>query len=267
MTDTEPGGTARNLRASGLLRAGILGKLRAYFFAGVLVTTPIAVTLAIAWWFIGFVDSHVVPLIPAHWNPNSYFKDYFGVEIGVPGVGVVVLIVAITLIGALTAGILGRFLVRTGETIVARMPIVRSIYGASKQILETVFRDQSEAFREAVLIEYPRPGVRTIAFITGRTAGEIQTLLPDDVVNVYVPTTPNPTSGFLLFVPAKDLIPLDMSVEEAVKMVISVGLVTPDYNVLKRRKPSLKTVPAAEPPAVPLTAPTPVPVRVSQSEE
>lgn len=223
-------GKSRRRRAKAVLRVGILGKLRAYFFAGILVSTPVAVTIALALWFIEFVDSHIVPLIPQHWNPNSYIQDYFGITLSVPGVGVVVLAIAITLVGALTAGFLGRFIVRTGENIVARMPVVRSIYSASKQILETVFRDQSEAFREAVLVEYPRRDAWTIGFITGKTTGEVQERTPEEVVNVYVPTTPNPTSGFLLYVPINDIKPLDMSVEDAVKMVISVGMVTPPYN-------------------------------------
>ncbi len=231
MMENKVVGRSRRRRAKAVLRVGILGRVRAYFFAGILVSTPVAVTIALALWFIEFVDSHVVPLIPVHWNPNTYIQDYFGITLSVPGVGVVVLAVVITLIGALTAGFLGRFIIRTGENIVARMPIVRSIYSASKQILETVFRDQSEAFREAVLVEYPRRDAWTIAFITGRTTGEVQARTPDDVVNVYVPTTPNPTSGFLLYVPVKDLKPLDMSVEDAVKMVISVGMVTPPYDL------------------------------------
>jgi uncharacterized membrane protein len=197
----------------------------------------------LALWFIEFVDSHIVPLIPQHWNPNTYIQDYFGITLSVPGVGVVVLALAITLVGALTAGFLGRFIVRIGERIVNRMPIVRSVYSASKQILETVFRDQSEAFREAVLVEYPRRDAWTIGFITGQTKGEIQELTSDEVVNVYVPTTPNPTSGFLLYIPAKDLKPLDMSVEDAVKMVISVGMVTPPYNpAAEPRKESISTL-------------------------
>ena len=240
MTEKKVVGRSRRRRAKAVLRVGILGRIRAYFFAGILVTTPIAVTIALALWFIEFVDSHVVPLIPVHWNPNTYIQDYFGITLSVPGVGVAVLAVVITLIGALTAGFLGRFIIRTGENIVARMPVVRSIYSASKQILETVFRDQSEAFREAVLVEYPRRDAWTIAFITGRTTGEVQARTPDDVVNVYVPTTPNPTSGFLLYVPVKDLKPLDMSVEDAVKMVISVGMVTPPYDpTAKPRSDSL----------------------------
>ncbi len=210
-----------------IVHLGLLGRLRAYFFAGILVTAPIAVTVALAWWFIGFVDSKVVPLIPAQWNPNTYLMQYFGIEIALPGIGLVILVVGITLIGALTAGFLGRFVVRTGENIVARMPVLRSIYGASKQIIETVLRDQATAFRQAVLVEYPRRGIWAIGFITGKTEGEVQNLTAEEVVNVFLPTTPNPTSGFLLFVPRKDLVLLDMGVEEAVKMVISAGIVTP----------------------------------------
>ncbi|MGB0551712.1 MAG: DUF502 domain-containing protein [Alphaproteobacteria bacterium] len=223
-------GRSRRRRAKAVLRVGVLGKVRAYFFAGILVLMPVAVTITLALWFIEFVDSHIVPLIPHNWNPNTYIQDYFGITLSVPGVGVVVLAIVITLVGALTAGFLGRFIVRTGERIVNRMPVVRSIYSASKQILETVFRDQSEAFREAVLVEYPRRDAWTIGFITGQTTGEVQERTPDEVVNVYVPTTPNPTSGFLLYIPVKDVKPLDMSVEDAVKMVISVGMVTPAYN-------------------------------------
>lgn len=230
MIENKVVGRSRARRVKAVLRVGIFRRLRAYFLAGILVSTPIAVTIALAMWFIEFVDSNVLPLIPDHWNPNHYIQDYFGITLSVPGVGVVVLAIVITIIGALTAGFLGRFVVRTGEKIVGRMPVIRSIYSASKQILETVFRDQSEAFREAVLVEYPRRDVWTIGFITGRTKGEVRTKLVGDIVNVYVPTTPNPTSGFLLYIPTKDLKPLDMTVEEAVKMVISVGMVTPIQN-------------------------------------
>ena len=218
---------SRRRRAKAILRVGVLGRLRAYFFAGVLVSAPVAVT--IAWWFVGFVDRQIVPLIPAHWNPNTYLKDYLGVEIGLPGMGVIMLLIAITLVGALMAGFLGRFMVRIGENIVNRMPVVRGIYAASKQIFETVLRDQSDAFREAVLVQYPREGLWTIGFLTGRSEGEVQSRLEEDMVNIYVPTTPNPTSGFLLFVREEDIIRLDMPVEDAVKMVISVGIVEPPH--------------------------------------
>jgi len=206
---------------------GFFGRLRAYFLAGVLVTTPLAVTIALATWLIDFVDSRVVPLIPQKYNPDFYLKELFGFKIGLPGLGLLVLIIFITLVGALTAGFLGRMVLRFYENMLNRMPIVRSVYGATKQILETVLHRQSGAFRQPVLVEYPRRGMWAIAFITGRTEGEVQNLIADELINVFLPTTPNPTSGFLLFVPREDLINLDMTVEEAIKMVISAGIVTP----------------------------------------
>lgn len=206
---------------------GFFGRLRAYFLAGVLVTTPLAVTVALATWLIDLVDSRVVPLIPQKYNPDFYLKEYLGYEIGLPGLGLIVLIVFITLVGALTAGFLGRIVLRFYENMLNRMPVIRSVYGATKQILETVLQRQSGAFRQPVLVEYPRRGMWAVAFITGRTEGEVQNLIADDLINVFLPTTPNPTSGFLLFVPREDLVKLDMSVEEAIKMVISAGIVTP----------------------------------------
>lgn len=203
------------------------GRLRAYFFAGVLVTAPLAITIALASWLIEFVDSRIVPLIPLRYNPDFYLEKYLGFEIGIPGLGLIVLIVFITLVGWITAGFVGRVILRFSENLLSRMPVVRSVYGASKQILETVLQQQSNAFRQAVLVEYPRRGIWAIAFITGRTEGEVQNLIADELINIFLPTTPNPTSGFLLFVPKQDMIVLDMSVEEAVKMVISGGIVTP----------------------------------------
>ena len=203
------------------------GRLRAYFLAGILVTAPLAITIALASWLIEFVDSRIVPLIPLRYNPDVYLKELLGYEIGIPGLGLIVLIVFITLVGAMTAGFLGRFVIRLGENMLNRMPVIRGIYGASKQILETVLKHQSKAFRQAVLVEYPRRGIWAVAFITGRTEGEVQNLISDDLINIFLPTTPNPTSGFLLFVPKEDMILLDMSVEEAIKMVISGGIVTP----------------------------------------
>jgi len=212
-----------------------LARLRGYFLAGVLVTAPVVITLASAWWFVGFVDSKVVPLIPGRYNPDVYLKDIVGFEIGLPGLGVVVLLVLITLIGALTAGFVGRYVVHLGERVLARMPVIRSVYAAIKQIFETVLKQQSTAFRQAVLIEYPRRGIWAVGFITGNTEGEVQKLTKDKMVNVFLPTTPNPTSGFLLFVPQKELINLSMSVEEAIKMVISAGIVTPPYRQLEEK--------------------------------
>ena len=123
------------------------GRLRAYFLAGILVTAPLAITIALASWFIEFVDSRIVPLIPLRYNPDFYFNKYLGYEIGIPGLGLIVLIVFITLVGAVTAGFLGRLVIRFSENMLNRMPVIRGVYGASKQILETVLRQQSNAFR------------------------------------------------------------------------------------------------------------------------
>ena len=203
------------------IRPGLAARLRAYFFAGILITAPLSITIYLAALFIGFVDRQVTPLIPAHYNPETYLP------FSIPGLGLVVVAVFMILVGALTAGILGRYFVRTSERILARMPVIRGLYSATKQIFETVLAQKSNAFRQAVLVEYPRRGIWAIAFITGRTEGEVQNLTRETVTNIFLPTTPNPTSGFLLFVPKKDLVPLTMTVEEAIKMVISGGIVTP----------------------------------------
>jgi uncharacterized membrane protein len=200
-------------------RVTVAGRLRAYFFAGMLVTAPAAITFYMAWLLITWIDSMVKGLLPERYElffPGS-----------IPGLGLVLLIVFLILVGMFTAGFLGRLVLRISESILARMPVIRSIYGAIKQILETVLAQQSSAFRQVVLVEYPRHGIWAIGFVSGSTKGEVQNLTADECVNVFLPTTPNPTSGFLLFVPRSDLVVLNMSVEEGIKMVVSGGIVTP----------------------------------------
>ncbi|HBU97225.1 DUF502 domain-containing protein [Thalassospira lucentensis] len=211
---------------SALPSPGFFARVRAYFLTGVLISTPLAITFGLAWWFIEFVDSKVMPLIPAHYNPEAYLPDGYQ-EYGIPGFGLLVMLVFITMVGWFTTNFAGRALIKLYERILGRIPAVRSIYGAIKQILETVLANQSNAFRQAVLLEYPRRGMWAIGFITGETKGEVQHLTEDTVINIFLPTTPNPTSGFLLFVPRQDVVILDMSVEEAIKMVMSGGIVTP----------------------------------------
>ena len=203
------------------MRLALIARLRAYFFAGILITAPIAITIYLAWLFVSFVDSRVTPLIPDRFNPESYLP------FAIPGLGVLIVVIALIVIGASTAGYFGRLLTRYVDATVVRMPVVRSVYVAVKQIMETVLAQKSHAFREAVLVQYPRQGLWTIAFLTGVTKGEVRDLTDGDMINVFVPTTPNPTSGFLLFVRRDDVIPLAMSVEDALKMVISGGLITP----------------------------------------
>ncbi|MBZ0162464.1 MAG: DUF502 domain-containing protein [Notoacmeibacter sp.] len=201
-------------------------RLRNYFLTGFVVAAPLAITAYIAWSFIGWVDGWVKPYIPAHYNPDNYLP------FSVPGFGLIVAIVLITLIGFLTANFIGRAIVNYGEGLLENMPFVRNIYRGLKQILETVLSQQSNTFKKVALIEYPRKGLWALVFIATDTRGEVKDELQEkggDTIAVFLPTTPNPTSGFLLFVPAKDIHPLKMSVEDAAKLVISAGLVAPQY--------------------------------------
>jgi len=207
-------------------------RLRAYFLAGILITAPVFVTLYIAWAFITFIDDKIAALIPARYDPEQFLP------FTIPGLGLVVLIVGLTLVGALTAGFVGRQFTRFSESVFARMPVIRGIYSATKQVFETVLAQKSEAFREAVLIEYPRRGLWTVAFVTGRPEGEIGRMTSEEMVTIYVPTTPNPTSGFMLFVAKREVIPLAMTVEEAIKYVVSTGLVVPPERVAQLVPPS-----------------------------
>jgi len=215
------------------VRVGFLARLRTYFLTGIIVTAPIGITVYIAWQFISWVDESVRPLLPPAYNPETY------VPFALPGVGLVIGFIVLTLIGALTASFFGRSLVRFGERLVERMPVVRTIYSALKQIFETVLAQSSDSFSEVVLVEYPRRDLWTIAFVTSRTEGEVQDITADDMVNIYVPTTPNPTSGFLLFVPRQDVRPLSMTVEEGIKYVISTGIIVPP----DRRDTDLRSLP------------------------
>ena len=204
-----------------VVKMTVMGRLRAYFFAGILVTAPAAITLYTAWLLITFIDSTVTGLLPEQYNPNTYLP------FSVPGFGLIALVVFLVLVGLFAAGVIGRLFLRMGEAILARMPVIREIYGALKQIFETVLAQKSAAFRQVVLLEYPRRGIWAMGFVSGTTKGEVQALTDDEMVNVFLPTTPNPTSGFLLFVPRKDLVVLKMGVEDGIKMVISGGIVVP----------------------------------------
>ncbi|MDC1210256.1 DUF502 domain-containing protein, partial [Pseudomonadota bacterium] len=194
---------------------------RRYFLAGILVTSPILITAYVTWLIVTFVDTQVAGMLPESLDFTTKLPHQ------IPGIGLIISIITITFIGAITPGFIGRTLLKAGERILNKMPVVRSIYGAIKQIMETVMSTNSDSFREVVLVEYPRKGIWVIGFVTGETKGEVQSLTKDKVINIFVPTTPNPTSGFLLFIPQKDLVYMDMKVEDAVKMVISGGIVTP----------------------------------------
>lgn len=214
-------------------RRGLAARLRTYLLTGLVITGPIGITIWLAVQVIGFIDNTVTRFIPVKYHPETYLP------FSVPGLGVIIILVVLTLIGFFAANFLGRTFLKIGERIVARMPIIRSVYSALKQIFETVLAQSSTSFREVVLVEYPRRGLWALGFVTSQTKGEIQNVTEDDVINVFLPTTPNPTSGFLLFVPRRDLVTLSMSVEEGIKMVISGGLVTPQDS----RSAALQAVP------------------------
>jgi uncharacterized membrane protein len=207
-----------------------LSKIRSYFLTGIIVTAPVGLTFYVAILFIGFIDGKVRNNIPEKYHYDNLLP------IEIPGIGLLFVFILLTFIGFLTAGLIGKFIIKLGERVISRLPIIRSVYGALKQIFESVLASSSKSFREVVLIEYPRKGVWAIGFITGDTKGEVQNATKENMVNVFLPTTPNPTSGFLLFVPRKDVTILNMNVEEGIKMVISGGIVTPKYKKLKTKK-------------------------------
>ncbi|MDH3195269.1 MAG: DUF502 domain-containing protein [Hyphomicrobiales bacterium] len=199
-------------------------RLRNYFLTGIVVAAPISITVYLTWTFINWVDGWAKPLIPRVYNPDTYLP------IPVPGVGLVFALVLITLLGFLTANLVGRTIVTYGEALLDRMPLVRNLYRGLKQIFHTALSESSRSFQKVGLIEYPRKGLWAIIFVSTDAKGEVAERLTDngEMVSVFLPTTPNPTSGFLLFVPRSDVTILDMSVEEAAKLVISAGLVAPE---------------------------------------
>lgn len=199
----------------------LFARLRKYFLTGVVVTAPITITIYVSWWLLKFIDTNVAKLIPPVYNPNNYLP------FEIPGLGLVIAAIFFVLVGWFARNFLGRIIISWSEFVVERMPVVSTIYSAVKQVFETTMGDQSKAFREVVLFEYPRKGSWTVGFVTGIVKGEIQRLTEDEVVNVYIPTTPNPTSGFLLFLPRKDLIYISMTPEDAIKLIVSGGIISP----------------------------------------
>lgn len=200
---------------------------RGSFLTGLVVIAPIGLTLWLIWTVAGWVDSWVLPFVPVWLRPDQY------VGLNVRGIGVLVFLIFTVLVGWTAKGIIGKSLIRWAENIVHGLPVVRSVYKALKQIAETVFAQSEASFDKACLVEYPRKGIWAIAFISTSAKGEIDKRVPVDEgkTAVFLPTTPNPTSGFLLFLPKSSIIELDMSVEDAAKLVISAGLVYPDSSL------------------------------------
>ena len=204
-------------------KPGPLAGLRASFLTGIVVIAPIALTIWLIWTMMGWVDSVVLPLVPARFLPEQ------NIGINLRGVGVIIFLIFTVLVGWVAKGLIGRSLLRFGESLVDRMPVVRSIYSGVKQIAETVFAQSERSFEKACLVQYPRKDIWAIGFISTPARGEVNARAEtaSNLLSVFVPTTPNPTSGFLLFFPREDVIELEMSIEDAAKLVISAGLVYP----------------------------------------
>lgn len=203
---------------------GLFSRLRASFLTGIVVIAPVWLTVWLIWSVVGWIDSAVLPLVPQQFHPEQY------VGINLRGVGVVIFLIFTVIVGWIAKGILGRSLIHFGESVVNRMPVVRSVYSGIKQISETVFAQTERSFEKACLIQYPRRGIWAIGFVSTTARGEVSDRAETGgaLLSVFVPTTPNPTSGFLLFFPEEDVILLDMSIEDAAKLVISAGLVYPN---------------------------------------
>jgi len=220
---------------------GIVARIRNYFLTGLVVVGPLAVTAWLIWAFTNWVDGLVRPFIPPAYRPETYLPW------PIPGTGLVIAFIAVTLLGFLTANLVGRTLLEFGESLLNRMPIVRSLYRTTKQIFETLFSKSGSSFRKVALVEFPAPGMWSLVFISQPPSGDIAQRLPgDDNVSVFLPCTPNPTTGFFFFIARKDLIEIDISVEAAMTLVISAGMAQPGGDQQKKLATLAATAKAAQ---------------------
>lgn len=211
--------------------AGIGSRVRRYFLAGLVAAAPLAITTWLAWSFITWVDDLVRPFIPLAYRPETYFP------IRVPGFGLIIGFIALTLLGALTANLVGRTLVEAGEMLLERMPVIRPLYRGLKQVFETLFSKSGSTFRKVGLVEFPSPGMWSIVFLSATPGTEISDRLPgqEEHVAVFLPCTPNPTTGFFFYVKKRDVIEVDIPVEAAAKLIMSAGVIQPESSEPQRR--------------------------------
>jgi uncharacterized membrane protein len=214
-------------------KGGLLAGLRRSFLTGLVVVLPIVLTIYLIWTVIGWIDGWVLPFIPGAYHPDAILRHYFGPDqpYNIPGLGVIIFLGFTIIVGWLAKGYLGRSVLRWGESLVGRMPVVRSIYKGAKQISQTMFSPAETKFDRACLVEFPRKGVWVVGFVAGRARGEIKEKLSlngEDLWTVFIAPTPVPTAGFLIYVPESEVHMLDMSLEDAAKLIISAGLVYPD---------------------------------------
>jgi uncharacterized membrane protein len=206
-----------------LLRPTFGTRLRRYFLTGLVLAAPLAITASVTWWFINLVDGWVKPLVPAQFWPDSYLP------FPLPGFGVMIALVGLTLLGFFAANLVGRTLIGAGEAILHRMPVVRGLYKSVKQVFETIFSQSGTSFRKVGMVQFPQPGMWSIVFIAQEAAPDIATALPEgeEQIGVFLPCTPNPTTGFFFYLPRKEVIELSISIEDGAKLIMSAGLIQP----------------------------------------
>jgi len=232
---------------------GLISRLRNYFLTGLILVGPLYITISLTWWFINWVDDLVRPFIPVTYRPETYLP------VKIPGTGLILALVALTLLGFLTANFVGRKLVEAGEEILNRMPVVRPIYKSLKQIFATLFAKTGSSFRRVGLVEFPSPGMWSLVFLSNPASADIAARLPDtEHVAAFMPCTPNPTTGFFFYVPRRDIIDLDITVESAMTLLMSAGMAQPSSNDQQRRLAAMadaaRTARAAQPASSPAPA-------------
>jgi uncharacterized membrane protein len=232
--------------------AGPWARIRNYFLTGLIVAGPLAITVYLTWSFVTWVDGLVRPLIPIAYRPETYLP------VRVPGSGLIIAFVVLTLLGFLTANLVGRKLVEMGERILGRMPIVRAIYKSLKQVFETLFSKSGTSFRKVGLVEFPAPGMWSLVLLSSPPSEEVHDALPsdDEHVSVFLPCTPNPTTGFFFYVKRRDVIELDVTPESAATLIMSAGLIQPNADPHKRLAALAEAARAAQAPSAAPTLPT-----------
>lgn len=216
--------------ADPVVHQSVGGRIRTWFLTGVIVAGPVAITFWLIWSFVNWVDDLVRPFIPVMYRPETYLP------VNVPGLGLIIAFISLTLLGFLTANLVGRTLVEAGEMLLERMPIVRPLYRGLKQVFETLFSKSGSSFRKVALVEFPAPGMWSLVFISTPPGADIEHRLPseEEHVSVFLPCTPNPTTGFFFYVPRSEVIELDIPVEDAAKLIMTAGMIQPGGNGQKR---------------------------------
>jgi uncharacterized membrane protein len=214
---------------------GLVARFRNYFLTGLIVAGPVAITLYLTWWFVNWVDNLVRPFVPTAYRPETYLP------FGLPGSGLIVAVFALTMLGFLTANLIGRTLVDLGERLLGRMPVVRAIYRGLKQVFETLFSGKGSSFRKVGLVEFPSPGMWSIVLISQSPSVNIASQLPgqEEHISVFLPCAPNPTTGFFFYVPKSKIIEVDMTTEDAATLIMSAGVVQPGSDPQKRNAAAL----------------------------